>query len=210
MNLKYYLRGLGAGIFVTALIMGIAADGKEKPLSDSEIIERAKELGMTQEGTLLSDMAEEGLPTDEEMTSEDEGGGDKEQQPAEAAAPTSSLEAAAESALSPAPLADDIPTASPTPAAADIPTASPTPAVTPAPAEEDTQEMEGITIQINSGDGSFTVCKKLEETGLIASASDFDTYLCENGYDKRLNVGTYLIPEGAEPEEIAKILARQK
>ena len=58
MNLKYYLRGLGIGIVMTALIMGITAAGKNKPLSDSEIIERAKALGMTEESTLLADAAE--------------------------------------------------------------------------------------------------------------------------------------------------------
>ena len=30
MNLKYYLRGLGIGIVVTAIIMGIAFGGKEQ------------------------------------------------------------------------------------------------------------------------------------------------------------------------------------
>ena len=72
------------------------------------------------------------------------------------------------------------PTAVPTPDATPAPTTKPTPSATPAPAEESTQEVEGITIQINSGDGSYTVCKKLEEAGLVDSASDFDTYLCEN------------------------------
>ena len=42
MNLKYYLRGLGIGIIVTALIMGIVAGGKGRSLSDEEIIKRAE------------------------------------------------------------------------------------------------------------------------------------------------------------------------
>ena len=37
MNLKYYLRGLGVGIVVTALIMGISLGGKKESLSDKEI-----------------------------------------------------------------------------------------------------------------------------------------------------------------------------
>lgn len=47
MKLKYYLRGLGVGIICTAIIMGIATSGREKEkLTDAEIVERARILGM--------------------------------------------------------------------------------------------------------------------------------------------------------------------
>lgn len=225
MNLKYYLRGLGIGIVVTALIMGITAAGKDKSLSDSEIIERAKALGMTEESTLLADAAEDGLQTEEEKPANENGGADSKQEPEAAMAATAVPEATAEAAMvseatpesaAATPVVEATakptaaPTAVPTPAPSPEPTAQPSPSVTPTPVKESTQELEGITIQINSGDGSYTVCKKLEEAGLVDSASDFDTYLCENGYDKRINVGTFTIPEGAEPDQIAKILARME
>ncbi len=216
MNLKYYLRGLGIGIVMTALIMGITAAGKNKSLSDSEIIERAKALGMTEESTLLADAAEDGLQEEEELLSNENEESGKEQMPEEAdaaapeateeAAPAPTMTATPEATATPEPTTE--PTAVPTPDATPAPTTKPTPSATPVPAEESTQEVEGITIQINSGDGSYTVCKKLEEAGLVDSASDFDTYLCEKGYDKRINVGTFTIPEGAEPDQIARILAR--
>lgn len=44
MKLKYYLLGLGIGIFVTTLVLSIG--NKKKKLSDDEIIARARELGM--------------------------------------------------------------------------------------------------------------------------------------------------------------------
>lgn len=50
MKLKYYLRGLGIGILVTALIMG-ATDGKE--LTDEEIKARAIQLGMVEALSLI-------------------------------------------------------------------------------------------------------------------------------------------------------------
>ena len=56
MNLKYYLRGLGIGIVITALIMGIAAGGKKETLSNEEIKERAQALGMVEESTVLADV----------------------------------------------------------------------------------------------------------------------------------------------------------
>ena len=67
-----------------------------------------------------------------------------------------------------------------------------------------------FTIEVRSGDGSHTICKKLEEAGMIASASAFDSFLCQNGYDKKLQVGVYEIPAGAQPEEIARILTKGK
>ncbi len=54
MERKYYLRGLGIGIVMTAIIMGIALSGNHK-MTDEEIIARAKELGMV-EDTYLSDL----------------------------------------------------------------------------------------------------------------------------------------------------------
>ena len=39
MNLKYYLRGLGLGIVMTAIIVGISARGKDKSLTEEEIVE---------------------------------------------------------------------------------------------------------------------------------------------------------------------------
>ena len=49
MELKYYLRGLGLGIVVTAIIMGIVSS-RSSAMTDDEIIARAKQLGMTENG----------------------------------------------------------------------------------------------------------------------------------------------------------------
>ena len=50
MKLKYYLRGLGIGMIVTALILGISfshRQGQEtQTLTDDQIRERAEQLGM--------------------------------------------------------------------------------------------------------------------------------------------------------------------
>jgi DNA polymerase III alpha subunit (gram-positive type) len=54
MKLKYYLRGIGIGVILTATIMGFALGGRKTIMSDAQVIQRAKELGMT-EGGVLSD-----------------------------------------------------------------------------------------------------------------------------------------------------------
>ncbi len=64
------------------------------------------------------------------------------------------------------------------------------------------------TITVVSGDGSYSVAKKLENAGIITSASNYDAYLCEHGYDKKLQTGTFSIPADASDEQIARIVTR--
>ena len=47
MKRKYYLRGLGTGILVTALIL-IIASGQKETMTDEEVKARARELGMVE------------------------------------------------------------------------------------------------------------------------------------------------------------------
>lgn len=77
--------------------------------------------------------------------------------------------------------------------------------------EDDSLQQTGsaVSITIVSGDGSYTVAKKLEDAGAVFSASDYDNYLCQNGYDKRLRTGTFQIPAGASNEQIARIVTGQ-
>ncbi len=71
--MKMYLRGLGIGITVTALILIIAGRNKGK-LSDDEIIKRAGELGMIMQestsDTLFPDRDTTEAPTTETPTTE--------------------------------------------------------------------------------------------------------------------------------------------
>ncbi len=108
MNLKYYLRGLGIGIVVTAIIMGIAFGGKEQELSNEEIKERARALGMTEESTVLADAA---------------GSLQAELQKEQEEAPTPTSEPA------PSATPEAVSTPSATPAATSTPAANPTAAV---------------------------------------------------------------------------------
>ena len=68
MKLKYYLRGIGIGVILTAIVMGFALGGRKTTMSDAEVIERAKELGMT-DGGVLSDSVNEGDEVEESNTS---------------------------------------------------------------------------------------------------------------------------------------------
>lgn len=76
---------------------------------------------------------------------------------------------------------------------------------------EDGQDTQDGHVQIEVRDGQFSdsVCKMLQDAGLIEDASDFNNYLVEHQYDHSIFPGTYDIPKGATYEEIAGLLTRK-
>ena len=70
MKLKYYLLGMGIGIILTAIVMGFALGGRKATLSDAEIIQRAKALGMVDgdSGVLLDPQDQEGEGTTDDTS----------------------------------------------------------------------------------------------------------------------------------------------
>ena len=214
MKRKYYLRGLGTGILVTALIL-IIASGQKETMTDEEVKARAKELGMV-ESTLLSDLANQ-TPAAEPETMADPAA-TAEPETAEKATPEPAAEPETVEKATPEPAAEPETTeeATPEPAAEPETTAEPTPEPTAEPeatAEPTTDpatEQESILITIRSGESSVSVSKTLEEAGLVASAQEYDRYLCENGYDKKIRSGEHRIPLGADDAEIAAIITSGK
>ncbi|MCH5250716.1 MAG: hypothetical protein J1E98_12315 [Lachnospiraceae bacterium] len=262
MELKYYLRGLGLGIAITAVIMGIFSS-KNKTMTNEEIIARAKQLGMT-EDTVLSDIhsdkeddnqdandnadnsgedrkvgqtgaddnAETDVQTDADTKQDDiaETGSNKVQ------SDTLDGDSKGSSVLSNS--KDDIPdidssehveanapsngtrtTDTGTDAEAGEPdtripnnklpdTETSDTGVPNVDTSTQTAETakKPVVITIGRGDGSYTVSKKLADLGAVSSAGEYDTFLCENGYDKRIRTGTYTIPAGASDEQMARII----
>ena len=200
MKRKYYLRGLGTGILVTALIL-IIASGQKETMTDEEVKARAKELGMV-ESTLLSDLANQ-TPAAEPETMADPAA-TAEPETAEKATPEPAAEPETVEKATPEPAAEPETTAEPTPE----PTAEPE--ATAEPTTDPATEQESILITIRSGESSVSVSKTLEEAGLVASAQEYDRYLCENGYDKKIRSGEHRIPLGADDAEIAAIITSGK
>ena len=214
MKRKYYLRGLGTGILVTALIL-IIASGQKETMTDEEVKARAKELGMV-ESTLLSDLANQTPAAEPETMTDPAATAEPETTAEPTPEPTAEPEATAEPA--PEPTVEPETTAEPTPEPTVEPetTAEPTPEptvepeATAEPTTEPATEQESILITIRSGESSVSVSKTLEEAGLVASAQEYDRYLCENGYDKKIRSGEHRIPVGADDAEIAAIITSGK
>lgn len=231
MNLKYYLRGLGVGIVVTSLILGIGLGSRKETLSNEEIKERARELGMVEESITVAEAAaqkeEEAQEAEVAPVPEENAESDAEPivsaEPEVSSEPTMSTGAEPEVSSEPAvstgaaPEASEEPnvSAASEPAASTAPEAGATPEAGVKPvadeAEEDSgtaPEKEIVDITINPGEGSYVISQKLEQSGLIDDAAEYDAYLCDNGYHTKLRAGVHKIPMGSTREEIAKLLCR--
>ena len=219
MNLKYYLRGLGVGIVVTSLILGIGLGSRKETLSNEEIKERARELGMVEESITVAEAAaqkeEEAQEAEVTVAPVPEENAESDAEPIVNAEPEVSSEPAVSTGAAPEASEKPNVSAASEPAASTAAEAGATPEAGVKPvadeAEEDngtTPEKEIVDITINPGEGSYVISQKLEQSGLIDDAAEYDAYLCDNGFHTKLRAGVHKIPMGSTREEIAKLLCR--
>ncbi len=197
MKLKYYLRGLGIGMIVTALILGISFSSRQEQaqtMTDDQIRERAAELGMVDSSELTLAALQNGAMQPTESTPQET---QTQNSPEAATEPeeTQTLETNTE------------PEVTVTPEVTNEPETTVTPEATPEPeATKVPEQTQTAGITINRGDDSGSVSRRLYEAGLVENAKAFDNYLCNNGYSRSINPGTYEIVPGTSEEEIAKII----
>lgn len=162
MNLRYYFRGLGTGIFIAVLALQIFTKPSiEQNLSEQQIRDRAKALGMVEGPVYLEELdvlsvndfvSENAVVSDNATTPDD----------------------ASKSANTTQPTVKEL-----------------------------------VVVAVLPGEGSYSVAKKMYELGLVENAEEFDEYLCDNGYDKKLVVGNHEITTGDSIDEMATTLCRR-
>ena len=209
MKLKYYLRGLGIGIAVTALLMGYSNKNRAaEPKAEVATEETAGDLladrngeATTEEVIEQSTVENVTVETDSAETSEEE---------------TSQQETASELESS----TQEAETITETESITETETES-------VQAEETTDKKEQTqssteadagnalpqtTIEINivRGDDSGTVARKLQNAGIVESATEYDAYLMQHGYDKKIRVGKVEIPVDATWQEIAEYISGKR
>ena len=209
MKLKYYLRGLGIGIVVTALLMGYSNKNRAaEPKAEVATEETAGDLladrngeATTEEVIEQSTVENVTVETDSAETSEEE---------------TSQQETASELESS----TQEAETITETESVTETETES-------VQAEETTEKKEQTqssteadagnalpqtTIEINivRGDDSGTVARKLQNAGMVESATEYDAYLMQHGYDKKIRVGKVEIPVDATWQEIAEYISGKR
>ena len=195
MGLRYYLRGLGLGIIITAILMIVSSGGKKAEMTDAQIIARAKELGMV-DGVLTE------LPGEEQTEQGDEGA-DAEQTPA---ADHGGNDGKAVKAQEPENSEEPLDHGGNDEGTADGGATE----KTAGEASANRTETFTATVSIYPGEGSYMVSRKLAELGLVESADIYDRFLCQNGYDKKLCTDNYEIRSGSTAEEIARIITKSR
>lgn len=220
MKLKYYLRGLGIGIIVTALVMRFLAGGADE-ITDEEVRIRAAQLGMVEESTTLADGLEKReqlakskkLSNSENAVSQNAVSENKisENKVSENVVTenTASQNAASQNVVSENAVSENMLSRE-----RDEEAETKTKDVSgkeekEVPAEQvesGNQTAEFVTVTVGSGQGSLQVAAACQRAGLVEDAAEFDLFLCSGGYDRRLVTGEHQIARGALPEEIAKAL----
>lgn len=227
MKRKYYMRGLGFGILITAILCAVALPNKAKSISDAEVIARAKELGYVkkEEGVTAEDINK--IKDNEKVTGTPQVTGENDvtppvtdvseetpgptptpdptpappDAPEEPEKPASSTPKPTEKAT-PAPKATA--TATPKPTITVVPTKTPGPTATAVPTK--TPSSGAYTVTVERGATAQRVADRLEEMGAIADADAFVSYLKKQNLTDFINIGKFTIPQGASHADIAKIL----
>lgn len=221
MRLKYFLRGVGIGILVTTIIL-TATHASERRMSDSEVIDRAIELGMSfsashsgqQSGTeeASSDESSTGQETSGDDVTDDLQHDSETETEMGSQSPSETVsESTSDGEASPGKESEAV-------------TGMTTQAITET--TETTTELTtennnassaaGVmnnevtcTINITKGMSSRTVCDMLKQNGIIEDAADFDRYLIKTGYDDKIRVGEFEVNSGMTYEELTASLYKK-
>lgn len=213
MKRKYFLRGLGAGIVLSAAVMGVTSSKAD--LTDAEIRKRALELGMVEKpDALASVLKETKIPTTTGAAVEDDNSSSLE--------PTNVPTITPEITQKPANISNNTKpatpqntTITPIPKVSQNQTVTSAPKVTQKPmatskpiGKTSAPQREIVSVTITAGMWSDQIAQKFKELELVDDAKAFDDYLCDNNYASLIRVGSYKIPKGSSYEEIAKIITK--
>ena len=207
MNIKSYLKGIGVGMIVASLVLIIA--GKYR-MTDDQVIKRAEELGYTKGITVtVSDMQPKPEIVVDDSSNQDEDAIVKENDNSDKKPETSEdsdikEDTVAEDTTAPDNSSENTET---------VESSDTTEVVDNTESTENTEVVEDVIsngetvkVEVKSGMSSESVSLAVKNAGLVDSDTEFNKYLCENGYDKRLRVGSFDIPSGSDFETISKYL----
>lgn len=217
MKRKYYMRGLGIGVIVTAILFTLIFPKNEPAMTDDEVIARARELGYTKKSEGITPEDIDKIKEQDNLTTTPEATKEITPEPTGTPGPTPSPEPTPEAPkppeqpdtpVSPTPVAEQekpTPTPKPTSPVTQKPTETPVPSATMAPASgaEDT-----VTIKVERGMTASKVSQLLQKAGAVEDSTAFVSYLRKEKLTDAINIGTFSIPQGATYEEIATILTK--
>ena len=218
MKRKYYMRGMGIGILITAILCAVALPKKTEPMTDEEIIARAKELGYVEDkgGVTPEDIDKikerttgtPGVTESANATDNPELTGEPEETQGPTQSPVPTPEPPDPPDQPDVPDKPATPTPKPTSAATPKPTATvaPKPTATSVPTKTPDAGATAYKITVERGATARKVAEQLKKAGAVEDAEAFVTYLRGRNLTDFINIGTFSIPKGASHEEIARIL----
>ena len=211
MKFKYMIRGFGLGIIVTAAVMGAygrnaVADARVQVLKEYGLGEEpvvVSETESSEEDTEASTVIETTEPVivrDEVIESEIYSVLDEAIETEQAAATEQTPEIST----------GEIPTQTAEPVEQTTVTEQQEPStkadIVVEPSEEAVNKGDSVQIVVAKGDDSGTVSRKLYNAGVIENAAEYDAFLMQHGYDKKISTGTKIIYATDSWQEIAEKL----
>lgn len=201
MRLKYYLRGLGLGIIFAVFIMMVGYRNHGSSMSDSEIIEKAKALGMVE----TEDTS--GMKSDKKTDNKTDEKSDKKIDTSEPDTTIADTSAAEDTQTG-----TDNTDADNIAGTADGDTTAPSDvAATDSAASDAAQPQQNttFTVTVGSGDTCRMIAERLQAAGIIDDAEKFRAYMGQKGVDQFIADGNHEIPYGASYDDIINILTQK-
>lgn len=212
MNQKSFWRGFGVGVLFTAVILGISCIIRT---SDSQVVSRAKKLGMVyakdagntkvaqSDATEAPTDSEEKKPTEPPQATKESVSTEKPKASADVAAPTPEKE-------------DETAKATKAPAKDNAGSQDQSIKDEEKKLKDEKDKMEKDmkqttkNLEIKVGEWSSDVSKHLASMGIIKNATDFDKYLNDHGYSGSISAGTYQVSPDDTYQELAKKITRRR
>lgn len=74
---------------------------------------------------------------------------------------------------------------------------------------EDSSMEEGVLFVIQGGEDGKSICRRLEEAGVVQSASEFNLYLQQHALQNHIAVGDFQLRKNMSFEEVAGIIVHR-
>ncbi|MCR5802057.1 MAG: endolytic transglycosylase MltG [Lachnospiraceae bacterium] len=227
---RFYIRGLGIGMLITALILIISHNLSSDHMTDEEVCARAAELGMVDGSNYTLAQNEDPAKTENEAkdketddkenvkgsdeTQQDTELSEEEKKAQEEAEKKKAEEEAEQKRLEEEKKAQEEAEKKKAEVEAEKKRLEEEKKVQEEAekkkAEEEAKKPDtptgAVSFTVSSGQGSETISSNLYRAGLVDDAKAFDLYLENNGYSRKLRTGTYTISPGLSYSELAQIL----
>ena len=222
MKFKYMIRGLGLGVIITAAVLGAynrnaVADARvavlkdygldgESPLAEETSTAEEASAAESTEPVIMRDDEKEAeiepvLDAAKDAENSDNGASDGQAPNGDPSDGEVSDGEVSDGNTSDSQASNAAPSGQETPEQGSS-------AIVVVPSDEEEVSGETVEIVIESGDDSGTVSRKLQNAGVIENASEFDAFLMQHGYDKKISTGKKVIGVADTWQEIADKISR--